>query len=271
MAAFKGDQRVSQYKIAISNQKGGVGKSTTAINLSAGLARAGKRVLLVDLDPQGHSSLGLGIGTENKQTVAELLCQDSCSLKDVVQQSYIENLHVIPSDNSLSAAEYKLAQTTAKEFVLRKKLKTADYDFIIIDTSPTFNTLLANAFLTAEHIILPVQLDYFSLAGIQSFLESVNCTNEKAGSLVDHHAQVMGVLFTFFNIQSKLSKRVLETIKELFGDKVFETRIPENIKLSEAQESSKSVFDHDPRCSGAKAYGNLVNEVIGRLINGRDL
>ncbi len=253
------------YKIAISNQKGGVGKSTTAINLSAGLAYAGKKVLLVDLDPQGHSSLGLGIKTENLQTIAELLCQDDCDLQDVVQKSYIPLLDVIPSDNSLSVAEYKLAQTQAKEFVLRTKLKKAEYDFIVIDTSPTFNTLLANAFLTAEHIILPVQLDYFSLAGIQSFLESINRTNIKAGSLIDHRAEILGVLFTFYKTRSNLSKRVLETINELFGPKVFETKIPENVKLSEAQESSKAVFDHDPKCSGAEAYGNLVNEVMGRL------
>jgi len=253
------------YKIAISNQKGGVGKSTTAINLSAGLAYAGKKVLLVDLDPQGHSSLGLGIKTENQQTIAELLCQDDCDLQDVVQKSYIPLLDVIPSDNSLSVAEYKLAQTQAKEFVLRTKLKKAEYDFIVIDTSPTFNTLLANAFLTAEHIILPVQLDYFSLAGIQSFLESINRTNIKAGSLIDHRAEILGVLFTFYKTRSNLSKRVLETINELFGPKVFETKIPENVKLSEAQESSKAVFDHDPKCSGAEAYGNLVNEVMGRL------
>ncbi len=253
------------HKIAISNQKGGVGKSTTSINLSAGLAHAGKKVLLVDLDPQGHSSIGLGIKTENRQTIAELLCHDDCELKDVIQSSYIKNLDVIPSDNSLSVAEYKLAQTQAKEFVLRTKLKKADYDYIIIDTSPTFNTLLANAFLTAEHIILPVQLDYFSLAGIQSFLESINRTNAKAGSLVDHRAEIMGVLFTFFKTRSNLSKRVLETINELFGNKVFETRIPENVKLSEAQESSKAVFDHDPKCSGAEAYLSLVNEVMRRL------
>ncbi len=255
------------HKIAISNQKGGVGKSTTSINLSAGLARAGKKVLLVDLDPQGHSSLGLGIKTENRQTVAELLCQDNCSIKDVIQHSYIKNLHVIPSDNSLSAAEVKLAQTTAKEFVLRKKLKNAEYDFIIIDTSPTFNTLLANAFLTAQHIILPVQLDFFSLAGIQSFMESINCTNEKAGSLVEHHADIMGVLLTFYKTRSNLSRRVLDALKEIFGEKVFDTKIPENVKLSEAQESSKAVFDHDPKCSGAEAYHNLVKEVMGRLTN----
>lgn len=255
------------HKIAISNQKGGVGKSTTSINLSAGLARAGKKVLLVDLDPQGHSSLGLGIKTENRQTVAELLCQDNCTIKDVIQPSYIENLHVIPSDNSLSAAEVKLAQTTAKEFVLRKKLKNAEYDFIIIDTSPTFNTLLANAFLTAEHIILPVQLDFFSLAGIQSFMESINCTNEKAGSLVEHHADIMGVLLTFYKTRSNLSRRVLDALKDIFGEKVFDTKIPENVKLSEAQESSKAVFDHDPKCSGAEAYHNLVKEVMGRLTN----
>jgi chromosome partitioning protein len=124
---------------------------------------------------------------------------------------------------------------------------------------------LANAFLTAEHIILPVQLDYFSLAGIQSFLESINRTNIKAGSLIDHRAEILGVLFTFYKTRSNLSKRVLETINDLFGPKVFETKIPENVKLSEAQESSKAVFDHDPKCSGAEAYGNLVNEVMGRL------
>ncbi len=253
------------HKIAVSNQKGGVGKSTTTINLSAGLAHAGKRVLLVDLDPQGHSSLGLGIDTKNKQTVAELLCHDDCEVKDVVQETYIKGLHVIPSDVSLAVAEQKLTQTHAKEFVLRTKLKDVKYDYIIIDTSPTFNTLVTNAFLTAEHIILPVQLDYFCLAGIQTFMEAVNRTNSKAGSLINHRIEVMGVLLTFFKTRSKLSKRVLEALQDLFGNKVFESKIPENVKLSEAQESSQAIFDHDPLCPGSMAYKSLTNEVMERL------
>ncbi len=253
------------HRIAISNQKGGVGKSTTAINLSAGLAHKGKRVLLVDLDPQGHSSLGLGIETEGKQTVAELLCQDDCSLKDVTQHTYIKGLDIIPSDVSLAVAEVKLAQVQAKEFVLRTKLDKAKYDYLIIDTSPTFNTLLTNAFLTAEHILLPVQLDYFSLAGIESFLNAVNRTNAKAGALVKHRAEVMGVLLTFFKTRSRLSRRVLDAITENFGSKIFQTKIPENVKLSEAQESARAVFDHDPNCPGSEAYRNLVIEVIERM------
>ncbi len=253
------------HRIAISNQKGGVGKSTTAINLSAGLAHMGKKVLLVDLDPQGHSSLGLGIETEGRQTVAELLCQDDCELKDVVQNTYIKGLSIVPADVSLAVAEVKLAQIQAKEFVLRTKIGKAKYDYLIIDTSPTFNTLLTNAFLTAEHILLPVQLDYFSLAGIDSFLNALNRTNAKAGSLVGHRAEVMGVLLTFFKTRSRLSRRVLDAINENFGDKVFHTKIPENVKLSEAQESAKAVFDHDPHCSGSEAYKKLVNEVIERM------
>jgi chromosome partitioning protein len=252
-------------KIVIANQKGGVGKSTTAINLSAGLARQNKKVLLVDMDPQGHSTLGIGIKTENKQTIADLLCQDDCDIADVRQDTYIEGLHILPADVSLAVAEYKLSQLSAKEFTLRRKLEGIQYDYLIIDTCPTFGTLLTNSFLVAEHIILPVQLGFFSLAGIHSFIETIHHTNKRVGSLIGHKTDILGVLFTFFKTKTKLSKRVLDSIYELFGDKVMQTKIPENVKLNEAQEKGKSVFDHDPNCAGAIAYHQLTLETIERL------
>lgn len=253
------------FKIAICNQKGGCGKTTSSINLAAGLAYEGKRVLLVDLDPQGNSTIGLGIKTENRQTVAELLCQEDCTVKDVVQDTYIEGLHILPSDISLAVADVRLAQTQAKEFALRTKLVDLPYDYLIIDTSPTFGTLLTNALLTAEHVIVPVGLDFFNLAGMQNFTDTINRTNKKVGQLVNHRAEILGVLFTFFKMNTNHSRRVFDAIHEIFGEKVFETRIPENVKLKESQEAGKSIFDWAPESAGAKSYQALTKEVEGRL------
>ena len=253
------------FKIAIANQKGGCGKTTSSINLAAGLAYAGKKVLLIDLDPQGNSTIGLGIKTENRQTIAELLCQDECEINDVVQDTYIEGLHILPSDVSLAVADVKLAQIQAKEFVLRSKLVDLSYDYVIIDTSPTFGSLLTNAILASDHIILPVGLDYFNLAGMQNFMETINRTNKKVGQLVNHRAEILGVLFTFFKMSTNHSKRIYEAINDLFGDKVFKTRIPENVRLKESQEVAKSIFDFDPNCSSAKAYNDFTNELMQRL------
>ncbi|PJD94547.1 MAG: sporulation initiation inhibitor Soj [Parachlamydia sp.] len=255
----------AMFKIAICNQKGGCGKTTSSINLAAGLAYEGKKVLLVDLDPQGNSTIGLGVTTENRQTIAELLCQDECEVKDIVQDTYIEGLHILPSDISLSVADIKLAQIQAKEFVLRSKLADLRYDYLIIDTSPTFGTLLTNAVLTADHIILPVGLDYFNLAGMQNFMDTINRTNKKVGQLVNHRAEILGVLFTFFKMTTKHSKRIFDAISELFGDKVFNTRIPENVKIKESQEAAKSIFDYAPGSPSALAYAEFTKELQGRL------
>ena len=252
-------------KIVIANQKGGVGKSTTAINLAAGLAYANKRVLLVDMDPQGHSTLGLGIKTEEKQTISELLCQEDCNFEDVVQDTNVEGLHILPADISLAVAEVKLSELAAKEFILRSKLSSVKYDYVIIDTSPTFGTLMTNAFLVAEYVIVPVQLGYFSLAGLHNFLDVINSTNKRVGTIVGHKTEILGVLLTFFKPRTNLSKRVLESIFELFGDRIFETKIPENVKLNEAQANGLSVFDHDPKCNGAQAYKKLTKEVMERV------
>jgi chromosome partitioning protein len=252
-------------RIVIANQKGGVGKSTTAINLAAGLAHGNKRVLLIDMDPQGHSTLGLGVNVEDRQTVADLLCDDDCGFEDVVQDTNVEGLHILPSDISLAVAEAKLSEVAAKEFILSRKISHVKYDYIIIDTSPTFGTLMTNAFITAEHVIVPVQLGFFSLAGLHNFLDIINNTNKKVGSVIGHKTEILGILFTFYKPRTKISRRVQESILALFNDTIFETKIPENVKLNEAQEKGLSVFDHDPASSGAKAYRQLTKEVKERL------
>ena len=253
------------FKIAIANQKGGCGKTTSSINLAAGLAYEGRTVLLIDLDPQGNSTIGLGIETENRQTIAELLCQEECTVKDVVQDTYIEGLHIIPSDVSLAVADVKMAQMQAKEFSLRSKLTDLQYDYIIVDTSPTFGTLLTNAILAVDYIILPVGLDYFNLAGMQNFIDTINRTNKKVGQLVNHRAEILGILFTFFKMNTKHSKRIFSAITDLFGDKIFKTRIPENVKLKESQEVAKSIFDLAPESTSAVAYREFTKEIEERL------
>lgn len=252
-------------KIVIANQKGGVGKSTTAINLAAGLANDGHRVLLIDMDPQGHSTLGLGINTDETLTISELLCDDTCEFENVVQDTAIEGLDILPADISLANVESKLAEIAAKEFRLRTKLSKIKYDYVIIDTSPTFGTLMTNAFLVADHVIVPVQLGFFSMAGLHNFLDIVQITNSRVGSIVGHKLEILGILFTFYKPRTKLSKRVQDSILELFEDRIFQAKIPENIKLNEAQEKGLSIFEHDPQSSGAKAYKELTKEVKERL------
>jgi len=254
-------------KIAIANQKGGVGKSTTAINLAAGLATCGYATLLVDIDHQANSTKGLNIETENWPTISEVLCDENLDVSYAIQKTYIKNLYILPSDLSLAIAEMKLSSMGAKEFKLRKKLANLkDYDYIIFDCPPSFGTLTINTFLVATEIIMPVKLNYFSLEGINHFLEVLTFVNDDIGSVVDHRIDITGVVITFHDLRSKLARSVSTMLTELFGDKMYCSKIPLNVKLDEAQSEGKSIFDHAPESSGAIAYRNLTNEVWGRYV-----
>lgn len=249
--------------IGIANQKGGVGKTTTAINLSACLAEKGKRVLLIDLDPQGNATSGFGLERGKiENTVYQLLISDDLSIKDCIQKNVQENVDVLPSDVNLSGAEIELIGIKRKEFILKKKLEPVrdDYDFVIIDCPPSLNMLTVNALTTADSVLVPIQCEYYALEGLSLLLHTISLVKKRLNASLE----VEGVVFTMYDSRTNLSLQVVENVKDNLKQNVYKTIIPRNVRLAEAPSHGLPINKYDPKSTGADGYRSLAQEVIDR-------
>ncbi len=248
--------------IAIANQKGGVGKTTTAINLSAALAEAGKKVLTIDIDPQGNTSSGLGIDKNAlKSTVYELLIGDA-TLYESIQRNVLDNLSVLPSNVELAGAEIELIGIDEKEYILKKYVDIIrdDYDFILIDCPPSLNTLTVNAMTTADTVLVPIQCEYYALEGLSQLIHTINLVKKR----LNPNLEIEGVVFTMFDARTNLSLQVVENVKQNLKQNIYKTIIPRNVRLAEAPSHGLPITSYDSKSAGAEGYRALAREVIER-------
>ena len=248
--------------IAVANQKGGVGKTTTTINLSSCLAEAGKKVLTIDMDPQGNTTSGLGIDKNAcENTVYELILGE-CTVKKCLIHTEFENLDLISSNVNLAGAEIELLNISDKEYVLRNEVDYIkdDYDFIIIDCPPSLNMLTLNAMTTADTILVPIQCEYYALEGLSQLMYTIELVQQR----LNPHLHMEGVVFTMYDARTNLSLQVVENVKNNLDTTIYKTIIPRNVRLAEAPSHGLPINIYDPKSSGAESYRLLAQEVIER-------
>lgn len=246
--------------IAIANQKGGVGKTTTSINFSTLLAKRGKKVLLVDADPQGNATSGVGVDKNVELSVYDLIINDEIDPKETIQKTEIKNLSICPSNINLAGAEVELVSMMSREYRLKEKLDILkdSYDYIIIDCPPSLGLITLNSFTAANSVLIPVQCEYYALEGLGQLLNTVQLVQKH----LNKDLEIEGALLTMYDARTNLSNQVVKEVNRYFENKVYKTVIPRNVKLSEAPSYGMPISIYDPRSKGAKSYEKFVKEFL---------
>lgn len=251
--------------VAVVNQKGGVGKTTTAINLGAYLAQSGKFVLLLDIDPQGNATSGLGVEMQSVEKGVYEAMIGQCAFREIIRSTKIEGYRVAPATLSLSGASVELVDVPNREFLLSQALTEVrnDFDYVIIDCPPSLGILTVNALVSADEVLIPVQAEYYALEGLGQLMNTIEMVKKN----IKPELEVKGVVLTMFDKRNRLSEQVMQEIYKYFPNKIFRSVIPRNVRLAEAPSHAKTIAEYDPYSKGGKAYERLAREVVDQEVN----